>query len=81
MSKFLQLDQLSFKEQIVSSSLAADILLHKLNYSSLKSLFATTGNVLLLETAARACVAKLASREKEQLQELIRDKKTFLNCG
>ena len=35
------------------------------------------GKVLPSETAARACVAKLAS-QKEQIQELLRDKKIFL---
>ena len=40
---FLQLDQVNFKEQVVSSFLAADIPLHKLNHASLKSLFATMG--------------------------------------
>ena len=83
---FLQLDQVNFKEQVVSSFLAADIPLHKLNYPSLKSLFATIGKVLPLETAARACVAKLAARacvaklasqKEEQIQELLRDKKFF----
>ena len=33
---FLQLDQVNFKEQVVSSFLAADIPLHKLNHLSLK---------------------------------------------
>ena len=74
---FLQLDQVNFKEQVVSSFLAADIPLHKLNHPSLKSLFATMGKVLPSETAARACVAKLAS-QKEQIQELLRDKKNLL---
>ena len=54
---FLPLDQVNFKEQVVSSFLVADIPLHKLNYPSLKSLFATMGKVLPSETAARACVA------------------------
>ena len=73
---FLQLDQVNFKEQVVSSFLAADILLHKLNNLSLKSLFAAVGIALPSETAARACVGKLAS-QKEQIQELLRDKKLF----
>ena len=30
------------------------------------------------ETAARACVAKLASQKEEQTQELLRDKQIFL---
>ena len=77
---FLQLDQVNFKEQVVSSFLAADIPFHKLNHSSLKSLFATMGKVLHSETAARACVAKLASQKEEQIQELLRDK-NFFNCG
>ena len=43
----LQLDQENFKEQqVVSSFVAADIPLHKLNHSSLKSLFAIMGKVL-----------------------------------
>ena len=42
---FLQFDQVNFKEQIVSSFLAADIPLHKLNHHSLKCLFATIGKV------------------------------------
>ena len=74
---FLQLDQVNFKEQVVSSFFAADIPLHKLNHSSLKSLFATMGKVSPSETAARACVAKLASPKKEQIQELLRDKNFF----
>ena len=36
------------------------------------------GKVLPSETAARACVAKLASQKEEQIQELLRDKKIFL---
>ena len=76
----LQLDQANFKKQVVSSFLAADIPLHKLNHPSLKSLFATMGKVLPSETAARACVAKLASQKEEQIQQLLRDKKYF-NCG
>ena len=36
------------------------------------------GKVLPSETAARACVAKLASQTEEQIQELLRDKKIFL---
>ena len=75
---FLQLDQENFKEQVVSSFLAADITFHKLNHPSLKSLFATMGKVLPLETAARACVAKLASQKEERIQELLRDKKIVL---
>ena len=75
---FLHFDQVNFKEQVVSSFLAADIPLHKLNHPSLKSLFARMGKVLPSETAARACVAKLASQKEEQIQELLRDKKFFL---
>ena len=75
---FLQLDQANFKEQVVSSFLAADIPFHKLNHSSLKSLFATMGKVLPSETPARACVAKLSSQKEEQIQELLRDKKIVL---
>ena len=48
-----------------------------MNFSSLKSLFARMGKVLPSETAARACVAKLASQKEEQIQELLRDKKNF----
>ena len=36
------------------------------------------GNVLPSETAARACVAKLASQKEEQIQELLLDKKICL---
>ena len=35
------------------------------------------GKVLPSHTAARACVAKLASQEEQQIQELPRDKKNF----
>ena len=69
---FLQLDQVNFKEQVVSSFVATDIPLHKLNHPSLKSLIAIMGKVLPSETAARACVAKLASQKEEQIQELLR---------
>ena len=37
---FLQLDQVNFKEQVVSSFVTADIPLHKLNHPFLKFLFA-----------------------------------------
>ena len=74
---FLQLDQVNFKEQVVSSFLAADIPLHKLNHPSLKSLFVTMGKVVPSETAARACVAKLAFQKEEQIQELLCDKNFF----
>ena len=40
---FLQLDQVNFKEQVVSSFFAADISFHKLNHLSIKSQFATMG--------------------------------------
>ena len=36
------------------------------------------GKVLPSETAARACVAKLASQKEERIQELLRDKNFFL---
>ena len=75
---FLRLDQVNFKKQAVSSFSAADIPLHKLNHPSLKSLFATMGKVLPSETAAQACVAKLASQKEKQFQELLRDKKIVL---
>ena len=78
---FLHFDQVNFKEQVVSSFLVADIPLHKLKHPSLKSLFARMGKVLLSETAARACVAKLASQKEEQIQELLCDKKIFFDCG
>ena len=75
---FLHFDQVNFKEQVVSSFLDADIPLHKLNHPSLKSLFARMEKVLPLETATRACVAKLTSQKEKQIQELLRDKKIFL---
>ena len=74
---FLQLDQVNLKEQVVTSFLAAYIPFHKLNHPFLLSLFATMGKVLSSETAARTCVARLAS-QKEQIQELFRDKKIIL---
>ena len=61
---FLQLNQVNFKEQVVSLFLAADIPLHNLNHPSLKPLFATMGKALLLETAAQACVAELAFQKE-----------------
>ena len=74
---FLHFDQVNFKEQVLSSFLAADIPLHQLNHPFLKSLFARMGKVLPSETAARACVARLASQKEEQIQELLRNKKFF----
>ena len=55
----------NFKELVVSSFLAADIPLRKLDHFSLKSLFATMRKVLPTETTTRACVAKLASQIDE----------------
>ena len=77
MQIFLLLDQVNFKEQVVFSFLAADIPLHKLSYPFLKCLFATTGKVLPSETAALACVAKLAS-QKEQIQKLLRGNDIYI---
>ena len=74
---FLQLLQANFREQVVSSFLAAYLPLHKLNHPSLKSLFATMEKVLPSETATRACVAKLVFQKEEQIQELLRDKNFF----
>ena len=54
---YIQPDQANFKEKVVSSFLAADIPLHKLNHPALKSLFAAMGKSLPSETAARASVA------------------------
>ena len=73
-----QRDQINFKENIVSSFLAADIPLHKLNHTFLKSLFAAMGKVLSSETAARASVAKLAYKKEEQIRELLFNKQIFL---
>ena len=80
---FLRLDQINFKEKVVSSFLAADITLHKLNHPSVKSLFATMGKVLPSETASRESVAKLAYKKEEQIQER-RDnflQTNFFDCG
>ena len=77
---YLQLDQVNFKEQVVSLFLAADIPLHKLNHPSLKSVFAIMGKVFPWKTVARACVAELASLKK-QIQELLCDKKILSICG
>ena len=76
---YLQLDQANFKEKVVSSFLAADIPLHKLNHPApaLKSLFAAMGKSLPSETAARASVAQLASQKEENIRELLWDKKVF----
>ena len=76
----IQLNQVNFKGQVVSSLLAANIPFHRLNHFSVKSLFATIGKVLPSKTAARACVAKLAF-QKEQIEELLCDKKFFLGRG
>ena len=66
------------KKQSQKKRFTSLIPLHKLNHPSFKSLFARMGKVLPSETAARACVAKLASQKEKQIQELFRDKKTFL---
>ena len=68
---FLQLDQVNFKEQIVSAFYAADIPLHKLNYRSLKSLFAAMEKLLPSKTTARSCVAKLAFQIEKQIQDFV----------
>ena len=62
----------------VSSFLAADIPLHKLNHPALKSLFVAMAKSLPSETAARASVAQLASQKEENIRELRWDKKVCL---
>ena len=75
---YIQLDRANFKEKAVSSFLAADIPLHKLNHFALKSLFVAMGKPLPSETAACASVAQLASQKEENIRELLRNKKVFL---
>ena len=75
---YIQLDGANFKGKVVSSFLAADIPLHKLNHPALKFLFAAMGKPLLSETAARASVAQLASKKKESIWEVLRDKHVVL---
>ena len=75
---FLQFDQVNFKKQVVFPFLPADIPFHKLNHPSLKSLFATIEKVLPLETAVRACLAKLASQKKNKFKNYFVAKKFFL---
>ena len=74
----IQLDRANFKEKLVSSFLAADIPLHKLNHPALKSLFVAMGKPLPSETAALASVTQLASQKEEKIRELLRDKTVFL---
>ena len=57
---FLQFDQVNFMEQIVFSFVAADILLHNLNHSSLEALFAKRKNYCLWRLQPGAFIAKLA---------------------
>ena len=78
---YLQLDQANFKEKVVSSFLAADIPLHKLNHPALKSLFAAMGKSLPSETAARVSVAQLASRKRRIFENYFGTKKFFFDCG
>ena len=54
----LQPDHLDLKKKLVSSFLAADIPLYKLNHPASKSLFAMMRKVLPSETVARASVAQ-----------------------
>ena len=75
---YIQLDRANFKEKVVSSFLAEDIPLHKLNHSALKSLFVAMGKPLPFETAARASVAQLASQKEKNIRELLRDNKVLL---
>ena len=74
---FLHFDQVNFKEQVVSSFLAADMPLHKLNHPSLKSLFARMGKVLPSQTAARACVAKLDPKKRNKFKNYFVTKNFF----
>ena len=74
---FLHPNQVNFKEQVVSSFLAADIPRHKLNHPSLKSLFATMRKVLRSHTATLACVAKLASQKKNKFKNYFVTKKFY----
>ena len=64
---FLQSDQLSLKEEVVFSFLAACIPLHRLNNPALKSQFATMGKVLPSKTIVRASVAQLTSERENQI--------------
>ena len=62
---FLHFDQVNFKEQVVSSFLAADIPLHNLNH------LLKWEKYCLWRLQPRACVAKLASQKEKQIQELL----------
>ena len=76
---FLHLDQVNFKEKLVSLFQAAHIPLHKLNHPALKPLFATMEKVLSSTTATRTTVAQLASQKENQIRELLHEKNLF-NC-
>ena len=71
---YLQLDCANFKEKVVSSFLVADIPLHKLNHSSVKSLFVAVGKPLPFETAALVSAAQLMFQKEENIRELLREK-------
>ena len=75
---YIQIDPANFKEKVVSSFLAADISLHKLNYPALKSLFVAMGKPLPSETAALVSVVYLACQKEQNIRELLQDKKVFL---
>ena len=75
---YMQLHQANLKEKVVSSFLAADISLHKLNQPALKSLFVAMRKSLPSETAAHASVAQLASQKERNIRELLLDKTVFL---
>ena len=64
---YLQLDQVNFKKQVVSSFIAADILLHKQNHPPLNFLFATIGKVVTSEIAAQAALLSSPKRTNSRI--------------
>ena len=75
---YIQLYWANFKEKVVSSFLAADIPLQKLNHPALKSLFVAMGKLLPSATAVRASVAQSESQKEESIRELLRGKEVLL---
>ena len=77
---YIQLDRANFKEKVVSSFLAADVPLHKLNHPTLQFLFVAMGKPLPSKTATGARIAQIASQKEENLRELLQ-KKVVLNVN
>ena len=77
---YIQLHRTNFKEKVVSSFLATDIPLHKLNYPAAKSLFVAIRKPLPSETAAPCTRCSISISKRGGYSRTTSEQKSIFGC-